>query len=483
VETHAAMKHLSLALLVLACAVPVRAELDLEAIFGGAAGAAPRTIAVPDPEDRSATGAEPARKVLPDRIEFLNGDQLSGRLVSLSPRELLWQHPDVEDDLRFRLANLKAIELHSLPQAPSAANLVRIGLTNGDSLRGRVVEMDAEKLVLDTAYGGRLAIRSPMLASLRPAEAASEICYTGPNSIDEWVRGNNQDGWEFKHDALYSVQGNGSLGRDVKLPDRVRIDFELAWQGQAFFTISLFTDKLDSYYGPGYQLAMQGNHVSLNRRTRGSSNGLGGQHVPLLGSMRKTEVSVRADRNGKTVALLMDGVLVQQWADPVGLDGGGTGLVFYVNQNRHRLRNLRVMPWDGKIEQPGGDTEVAANEEDQIQFANGDRVSGEVLAIRDGEATVKSPYAELKIPLERIALLSFREADRERARRQKGDVQGLFRDGGQVTLNLLGLRDGLLEGESENFGTASLKVGAFSRLRVNLYDERQDTDKDKDEDW
>lgn len=477
------MKHVLVAIVALACAASLRAELNLEAIFGGAAGEKPKTIAVPDPENRSGTDAQAATAVLPDRLEFLNGDLLSGKLVSLAPEGLVWHHADVEGDLRFLPANLKGIELRIPAPVPLPANLVQVGLTNGDSLLGKVVEMDAEKLILDTVYAGRMTIRSLMLASLRPAEAVGEVCYTGPNSLEEWVRGNNQDGWEFKNGALYSVQGNGSLGRDVKLPDRVRIDFELAWQGQAFFTLSLFTDKLDSYYGPGYQLAMQGNHVSLNRRTRGSSNGLGGHHVPQLGGTRKAEISVRADRKAKTVALLMDGALIQQWTDPAGLDEGGTGMVLFVNQNQHRLRNLRVMPWDGKIEAGGGEEEVVASAEDQIQFANGDRVTGEVLAIRDGEATVKSPYAELKIPLERIVLLTFREANRERARRNAGDVQGLFRDGGQVTLNLVGLRDGLLEGESENFGQVGIKVGAFSRLRVNLYDERQDQGKSTDDKW
>ncbi len=477
------MKPFLLAIAALACTIPLRAELNLEAIFGGAAGEQPKTIAVPDPENRSGMDAPAAAAALPDRLEFLNGDLLSGKLVSLAPEGLVWHHADVEGDLRFLPVNLKAIELRTPPPVQLPPNLVQVGLTNGDSLRGQVVEMDADKLILNTVYAGRLTIRSPMLANLRPAETVGEVCYTGPNSLDEWVRGNNQEGWEYKNGALYSIQGNGSLGRDVKLPDRVRIDFELAWQGQAFFTLSLFTDKLDSYYGPGYQLAMQGNHVSLNRRTRGSSNGLGGHHVPLLGGTRKAEISVRADRKAKTVALLMDGALIQQWTDPAGLDEGGTGIVLFVNQNRHRLRNLRVLPWDGKIEQAGDEEKAVASAEDQIQFANGDRVTGEVLAIRDGEATVKSPYAELKIPLERIVLLTFREANRERARRNAGDVQGLFRDGGQITLNLVGLRDGLLEGESENFGQADIRIGAFSRLRVNIYDERQDQGKDKDEEW
>lgn len=482
------MKHSVVLILALACVTSVRAELNLEEIFGGAqaeGNGAAKTIAVPKPEDQGREGEQATATPQPDRMEFLNGDLLSGTLVSLAPKELVWHHPDVEGDLRFAATNLKSIELHSLPPVRPAADLVQVGLTNGDTLRGKIVEMDGEKLVLDTVYAGQMTIRRPMLASLRPAEATGDVCYSGPNSLEEWTRGNNKDAWEFRNGALYSVQGNGSLGKDVKLPDRARIDFELSWQGQPYFTISLFADNLESYYGPGYQLAMQGNYVSLNRRTKGSSNGLGGYHAPVLQTKRKAQVSVRVDRKGKTLALLMDGALVQQWTDPAGLDDGGAGIVFYVNQNQHRIRNLRVMPWDGKIDQVSGEEEeTPATQEDQIQFANGDRVTGDLLGIKDSEATVKSPYAELKIPLERIVLATFQEEKQERARRNAGDVQGLFRDGGQVTLNLLGLKDGTLQGESENFGKVEVNVGAFSRLRTNIYDERQEEKNgDEEDDW
>lgn len=476
--------HLAL-ILALTCALAARAELNLEEIFGGAQGdTKPKAIAVPTPEDRGREGEQTAAKPQFDRLEFLNGDLFSGTLVSLSPTELVWHHPDVEGDLRVAATNLKGIELHTPVPVRSAADLVLVGLTNGDTLRGKIVEMDAEKLVLDTVYAGQMTIRSPMIATLRPAEPVGDVCYSGPNSLDEWTRGNNKDAWEFKNGALYSVQGNGSLGKDVKLPDRARIDFELAWQGQAYFTISLYTDTLESYYGPGYQLAMQGNYVSLNRRTKGSSNGLGGHHAPLLTTKRKAQVSVRVDRKAKTVALLMDGALIQQWTDPAGLEDSGTGIVLFVNQNQHRVRNLQVLPWDGKIEQPGGEEETKASKEDQLQFANGDKVTGELTAIKGDEVTVKSPYAELKIPLGRIALVTFQEETQERARRNAADVQGLFRDGGQVTLNLSELQDGVLKGESENFGKAEFNLGAFSRLRVNIYDERQEEKRDEgDEDW
>ncbi len=482
------MRYPAILVLALACALPLRAELNLEEIFGGAqaeGGGEAKAIAVPKPEDQGRAGEQAADKPLPDRLEFLNGDLLSGTLVSLSPKELVWHHPDAEGDLRLAATNLKSIELHSLPPVRPAADQVQVGLTNGDMLRGKIVAMDGEKLLLDTVYAGQMTIRRPMLASLRPAETTGDVCYAGPNSLDEWTRGNNRDAWEFRNGALYSVQGNGSLGRDVKLPDRARVDFELAWQGQPYFTVSLFADNLESCYGPGYQLAMQGNYVSLNRRTKGSSNGLGGYHAPALQTKRKAQVSVRVDRKGKTVALLMDGALVQQWTDPAGLDEGGTGIVFYVNQNQHRIRNLRVMPWDGKMEPSGGEAEEApATKEDQIQFANGDRVTGSLLGIKDSEVTVKSPYAELKIPLERIVLVTFQEDSQERARRNAGDVQGLFQDGGQMTLNLLSLQSGTLQGECENFGKVEVKVGAFSRLRTNIYDERQEEKNgDEEDDW
>jgi hypothetical protein len=473
----------------LACATVGRAELDLDEIFGGAGAdkkEPAKTIAVPKPDDRTGTDGEAkAEKAKPDKLEFLNGDVLSGRLITLTPESLVWSHGDVETDIQFAPKNVRDIGLHTPVPVAAAADEVTVGLTNGDTLRGKVVEMGADTLVLDTTYAGQLTVRSKMVASMRPSKPVGEVFYSGPNSMEEWVRGNNQDAWEFRNGALYSRQGNGSIGKDVKLPDRARIDFDLAWQGQAYLTVSLFSEQLESYYGPGYQLSLQGNYVSLNRRTKGSSNGLGGHHAPVLSSKRKAEVSIRVDRKGKTVALLMDGTMVHQWQDPVGLDAGGGGIVFYVNRNLHRIRNLRVLPWDGKIEQASDreEEEEAASAEDQVQFANGDKVTGELLSIKNNEVTVKSPYAELKIPLERIVLISFREEDRERARRNAGDVQGVFRNGGQATMALTELKGGVLRGESENFGKAEFQIGAFASLRVNIYDERQEAKEDEDEDW
>ena len=110
-------------------------------------------------------------------------------------------------------------------------------------------------------------------------------------------------------------------------------------------------------------------------------------------------------------------------------------------------------------------------------------MSGELLGIKDGKMTVKSPYAELKIPLARVALVVFREDNRERARRNAGDVRGIFREGGSVTIGLAGLQEGVLKGESENFGKAEFKIGGFGRLQTNIYSERQGAKKGDDEDW
>ncbi|MBT7166048.1 MAG: hypothetical protein HN904_24920 [Victivallales bacterium] len=465
------------------------AELNLEDIFGGDAAGKPdqpKVIAVPEPADRTKAG-DPAKaaELKPDRLEFLNGDALSGTLESLSPEELVWQHGDVEGSVHFAAKNVMGVDLRTAPPLRAVADQVTLGLTNGDTLRGKIVSMDATTMLLDTVYAGRLTLKSQMLASMRPSKPVASVYYSGPNSLEEWTKGNSKEAWEFRKGALYAKQNNGSLGRDVKLPDRARIEFDLAWKGQVYLTMGLFASKFDTYHGPGYQLGIQGNYVSLNRRSKNSSNGLGGHHAPVLAGKRKARVSVCVDRKGKTVAILMDGTLIRQWADPVGLEDAGTGLVFYTNRNQHRIRNIQVLPWDGKIS-TGGNEEEEENsgaKEDQIQFANGDKVTGELLAIKDGEMTVKSPYAELKIPLARVALVLFREDNRERARRNAGDVQGIFREGGSVTIGLAGVQDGVLKGESENFGKAEFKIGGFGRLQTNIYDERQGAKNDDEEDW
>ncbi|MBT3287788.1 MAG: hypothetical protein HN380_10620 [Victivallales bacterium] len=464
------------------------AQLDLDDIFGGAAAGKadkPKVIAVPEPEDRTETGEQgKAAEQRPDRLEFLNGDALFGTLESLSPEELVWQHEDVKGSIRFAAENVMGVDLRTAAPLRAVAGQVTLGLTNGDTLRGKIVSMDASTMLLDTVYAGQLTLKSQMLASMRPSRPVASVYYSGPNSLEEWTKGNSSEAWEFKKGALYAKNNSGSLGRDVKLPDRAQIEFDLAWKGQVYLTMGLFTNRLDTYNGPGYQLGIRNTYVSLNRRSKNSSNGLGNHQAPVLAGRQKARISVCVDRKAKTVAILIDGALVRQWTDPVGIDEAGTGIVFYTRRYQHRIHNIQVLPWDGKIVSGGGDgDEEPGGKEDQIQFANGDKVSGELLGIKDGKMTVKSPYAELKIPLARVALVVFREDNRERARRNAGDVRGIFREGGSVTIGLAGLQEGVLKGESENFGKAEFKIGGFGRLQTNIYSERQGAKKGDDEDW
>ena len=105
-----------------------------------------------------------------------------------------------------------------------------------------------------------------------------------------------------------------------------------------------------------------------------------------------------------------------------------------------------------------------------MELRNGDSIVGEVLAINEGVITVKTPFREVKLPVENLRSLALKPVALERSKRENGDVRGWFPDGSSIVFRLDAVNDGILTGYSQNFGTAGFKIGAFSRIEFNIYD-------------
>ena len=105
-----------------------------------------------------------------------------------------------------------------------------------------------------------------------------------------------------------------------------------------------------------------------------------------------------------------------------------------------------------------------------MELRNGDSIAGDVVSITDGMITVKTPFREVKLPLEVLRSVALKPVDRDESKRENGDVRGWFPDGSSVVFRLEGVSDETLTGYSQNFGTAPFKIAAFSRIEFNIYD-------------
>jgi hypothetical protein len=105
----------------------------------------------------------------------------------------------------------------------------------------------------------------------------------------------------------------------------------------------------------------------------------------------------------------------------------------------------------------------------RIELRNGDSIVGQILSIIDGMMTVKTPFREVKLPVEALRTVALKPAEFERCKRENGDIRGWFPDGSFMVFRLDEVSEGLLTGYSQHFGTARFNMAAFNRIEFNIY--------------
>lgn len=455
------------------------------------AGQAEITITDPAPPPPRATGPGTTVVAVPtapvssgvdsDVVKFRNGDILHGAVLGATPAGgLRWRRSDVKEPVVFNLENVGDVLV--APRAKvTAAHRTIVELTNGDALAGDLTTLDDKALTLKTWYAGTVAIKRSMLQRVAFVSELAEATYSGPNSFEEWKGDGNRNAWTFKKGALYGV-GGGGIGRDVKLPDVANIEFDLAWRGQLYCNVGFgFDDARQIYQSGGYMVQMSYTSIYLQRYRPNQGNSNMGNNVEMQELQRKTKmhVSIRVNKPKKLIALFVDGNLVKQWNESDDWTAKGTGLVFLSQgQGQLRVSGISVTSWDGRLESDAG---ASAKEADLLRLNNGDKVSGMVKSIANGQVALVASFAEINVPQERIVTIEFASAKSERSRRNGADIQAFFPDGRRATFALDKLDEQNLTGLSETCGRITAALGAFRRVRFNIYEKRDDAA--DDDEW
>lgn len=458
------MKTRAFTLLALLAASPAWARIIVD--DSAQEPAAEPGIHVPAPA--GGTNGGPASAAPQDTLSFLNKDQLHGLLVSIDNTGALhWRSPEAQDPIVFRPGNVAEVKLDS-QQTPQGVAADRIALTNGDELPGTIVSMDDKTLLLDTNYAGRLSIARAMIRGITPASGAGSILYQGPSSLEGWTIGRMGDprGWSFKDGALVG-NSYGTIGRDVKFPDMSSAGFDVALEGNDQISIGIYADHPDNTSNC-YMLQLSSGYAELQRFSRMSGSTVVGT-AQLQNVLRpgKNHLELRTNKEKKSIWLVLDGKIARQWNDPADFNGAGTCLIFACQPGTMvRISNIKVTRWDGKFE----DSSVAeaGTDMDTVELANEDKVSGQLENIRDGSAKFSSEYADMTIPLQRIAELHLATAHSSQAATNPSDVKANFPDGGSITMQLRQWDAKGCTGTSPNFGTAAFSPNAFSCIFFNL---------------
>ena len=300
--------------------------------------------------------------------------------------------------------------------------------------------------------------------------------------MEGWTQGNavaafaTESGeWIYRHGAFYANKP-ASIARDLKLPDRAEIQFDLAWKGQFNIALALYTDSLQPIlltakdqgpaFGAFYSLRIQSPYLIdlMPIRKNDPNRSLGELIVPSLSNRDRAHIDLRISKPDHRIVLFLDGVMIKQWASPPDFTPQGTGLRFVQNIGGSiKLSHLRVAPWNGVLDEA---PEVSADpSHDLISLESGAKTAGLIQTIENGQITVQGAGGMTKIPLSQVSAIDFAGVATEAPKTAPGSVRATFVRGGFLTFNLLSWRpDGVIV-SSPAFGKATFDPAAFSRLQ------------------
>ena len=429
----------------------------------------------------AAFGAETPRGK--QTLKFANGDQLFGSLVSMSRSDgLRWKHPDARDPIQFALSNVVSIELANV-LLPTTTNGIpcMIELTNDDSFEGDLVVLDDKSLTVDTVFGGRIVIPRGLLRAIRPSPARLATIYEGPTGLEGWTKGQvvgvaQPDPGEWKYDSgVFYASRSASIARDLKLPSKARIDFDVVWRGLLSLAVALYTDSLQPIllsgkddgpaFGGFYSLQLNSGYVNMLRvKKKEALNPVGQMTAAPWTQKNISHITIFASKEQNLVLLMADGKVVREWRDENGFAGEGTGLrIVHQGLGVVNLKNIKISEWDGRfIDNTGGaPTDLR---EDYARLMNGDRINGKLEGIRDGKAMFNSAKGRVEVPLGRVAEIDLPPGNSVGVPRSGDAVSIYFPTRGRLTLLLDRWDANSVTGTVPGIGRVTLNPAAFGRV-------------------
>jgi len=441
----------------------------------------------------------------PQVIEMLNGDSLSGTMLGYDlGTGVTWKNDAALGDIIFKSHSIARVKLqHALPPGVFPEKPSRLHFRNGDELIGELMMINESNISLNTWYGGVLNIPRSAVTHITPGGTTSSAIYDGPRDMSGWSgaglrngegmvikeqRGlrkqkaaiNENNGWIFRNQAFYSMASGPHIGRQVKFPDMVNLEFDLAWRGHFQLSTYFYTDKMQPYSGNAYNLTISSSNVYLQRVTSEGSANIGNINLSLRGK-NKGRFSICVNRKTRTVSLILDGEVKHQWEDALDFAGKGDGLMF-VNQGSGALKlsGIRVSEWDGNLPAAGGRSSRA--NKDELRLAGNNVLSGELRFVRDGrvEFFFEGTGTEQKIPIDRVERIRFAAKTTAAPRLLKplpGTVRATFVDGGQMTFKMDEWVNDQVAGESDVLDKFEFRSAVFKVLDFNI-DKQRSTDED-----
>jgi hypothetical protein len=334
----------------------------------------------------------------------------------------------------------------SAPAEEPARPGAMVELANGDVLPVVLEELDERRLVVSSAEAGRLEIPREMVRSLHLGIYDQRVIYSGPDSLDNWIRDREgSKNWSYENGVL-TAEGSGQISRRLEPASQFILRFTLGWQNNPNFQLS-FADPLLGPAKAADRYLLQFNNAGLEIKRMSAE---GPPHPSLITLNRppdqfpgsRMKVEIRVDRLRSILKLYLNGEPEGRFIDPIGRAPTGGGISLFSNapnNTEHEITQLEVLEWD-----EAGDrhrTEERGDPaRDSLIGRSAERWSGRLAGIRTEGGNVllsfKSEFQEepIEIPDTEVSTVFF--AEEAMAEVPKGDRPFVLRLRGNGVLSV-----------------------------------------------
>jgi|ETNmetMinimDraft_29_1059903.scaffolds.fasta_scaffold04284_2 hypothetical protein len=420
-------------------------------------------------------------------IHFTNGDWLRGNLKTFDQATgISWEHPDAGELMQFNINRITEVTLDS--QSPiklTPGNLCEVQLINGDHFRGNLAGITEKAFQLNTWHSGSINVDRRTVRKIAPLAKGLKTIFQGPVSDSEWTHGKianeilGQSGkWRY-HNGGFHAKPAASIARNLNLPDRSRLSFDLEWSGSLHLAFALYTDTLhpislstkenEPDFGGFYSIQLNSYSVNLLPVKKNEPlTYLGQATLPGFRNESKSHVEFFASKPEKMIAVSINGKVIRKWTDSDGFVGEGSGIrIVHQGRGAVRIANLRVEEWDGRFQEPP--THPIGSENDLVKLINSDRMEGTVTGISDGKLQVKTPEGEFPVPLDRVKQIEPATIKTSLNMPLKKRVIAHLSDGSRLTFVLERWAKTGVEVSSPSFGKATFQPEAIMRMEFQAH--------------
>jgi len=415
-------------------------------------------------------------------LYFRNGDSIKGRLLSIDlTNGVTWTRRGLTRPARFIATNLTEIFLTTRPAADTAGltNRAVLEFVNGDELVGELISITNDRIAFRSPEAGALTIPKNLVAGIAPRPHDGRVILDELRGDQGWTHGDMSSiqgipvgRWHYHNASLVSGTAS-SIARDLNLPDSIRMDFDIYWHNLFSLAIALHTDSLEPIslnardqepdFAPFYSLWLSPTATELRVVPKaGAIRRLGSVFLRMTPGTNRAAVSIFASAARKSVALMIDNSVVKEWIDPEGWSAGGKGIRFVHQGYGHvRIANLRVTKWDGKHLTPlniGGNPTV-----DVALLDNASARGGRLVSFTNGVFRFRSGDAVLPVSFTNTVRLNFALRGRRNAA-DDGLVRVFFNGRGRLSGRLKSWDEKRTRLDVPGLGALTLDSRALGRI-------------------